>query len=324
MQKYSLGSEVVGGEMADLLEKALAAGHELNLQNYDVTKDERQVLCLFRTYRSENVSGTNVMSARDRVEGDIVLGPVWGDKPDTIGLRSSRWVYNPLRRDGTPDGCVLHTSPTIVGMNRIKMECLGCGRTFKIFKDLVIRNSTHPSGRQVSNWSDNLITPCPECQSTNLVKRYLRGISNETGESEDPVLTTSGRLGYVREQMIEELQDCWAAGPAKGHVVQLPKLWAVYAQGTCPDASWVPEGPDVKLRDWARDEYQTVASGVARQFPLALLPYGKAKDYHKGPKPISGASVDFWLEAPRYDVGWVQVKNLNPGEELGFKRQLWR
>jgi hypothetical protein len=48
------------------------------------------------------------------------------------------------------------------------------------------------------------------------------------------------------------------------------------------------------------------------------------RQYHRAPSPISQAVVDFVVEAERYQVGWVQMKDLypNPAQD-GFKRQLW-
>ena len=344
-ERFSLGTEVFGSALEEAIEQAAQAGRELVApERLPPDQDTRLSLCLIRTYKSDNVRHLPTMSAEQRIEGDIVLGPFghYTRRPTMEALQellwAHRWVFHPLERGGgtrNNPAYTLRSSPNLQIISRIELSC-ECGYRFRTFRDLAVRNSRTPDGRQASSWSPENVVHCDRCQKVMQQRRlWCTAEQDREGYSDDPILKTDTRLGYVKEQILEEMLACWEKGAEAGARVQLPRIWALYAQGTAPDPAWAPDRRDGRanrLADYYANEFMApsrVQGTDGRsynqpvQMPLSILPYGVAKRYHQAPTPLSQAAVDFVVESERFQIGWVQMKDLYPNQADGFKRQLW-
>jgi len=328
--QFSLGTEVISNALDDAIEQAVQQGRTLEASEHRLGR-----LCMLRTYRSDNIRGLSTISASLRIAGDIVLGPFgyYTQTPSMEALKelisASRWVYHPLERGGGTRASPAYTLrglPSLQIISRIELSCR-CGYKFRAFRDLAVRNARTRDGRQAVYWAPDNIVTCSKCQQV-MAQRPLwcSAGQDRKGYNDDPVLATDAKLGYVKEQILEEMLASWEKGAEKGPQIQLPRIWALYAQGTTPDPVWCPDKRDSRahrLADFYQNEFETVRAGKPVQTPLSILPFEIARQYHQAPEPVSQAAVDFVVEAERFQVGWVQMKDLLPNRDAGFKRQLW-
>lgn len=320
---------MLGDKLMQAAAAAKAEGRSLKLPNID----GRLALCMIRTHR--HPQGGLTMPADKRITGDIILGPFATRKdqatPENLDkyLQAHRWVMNRVHiGDGVSrPKYIIYGPPTISLMHRIEVSCK-CGYKRQEWKDVVVMKGKRPEGDdRTSGWSKDLLLTCPRCHCTPMDQRKLRCTAtlNRPDKPDDPVIDAQS-LKLFQDVMVE----AWAKGPpADGKpTVHLPRVWCVYEQGQCPDPAWQPDDARAKLmceRAAAYVHRQEVVDGEVKgiPYPLQLLPFGRARQYHQAPTPISTALITCWLECDAVSVGWVAMNDLYPNPDLGFKRQLW-
>lgn len=338
MTSRPLGS--LGAALLEAVTVAEEHGQHVELPELDKT----MALCMVRTRRKPGKGGLLTVSARERVTGDIIVGPyiTREDEPGEANLlkllRAHRWVLNPVvMGDGMPgrDGNVHHPKssisghPSICSVNRIKTVCPICGHAEAEWKDeLIMRSKSLTEHGIIAGWSPELVSPCknPKCKCTpiNQTKLHSTAIDCRAGHNDDPVISEA-----QRKAVVDTLVTAWKAGPpADGKpTLVLPRIWAVYPQDQVPDKTWRPDDERGSLLVKRASEFQRpVVQGstfVPEACPLGILPYGLARKYHAAPTPISDAVLEFWLESDEVSVGWISTDALAGGQDIGYRRELW-
>jgi len=326
------------GIMGDVLDTALqiakAEGRELNLS---AEEDRRLVLAMVRTHRKAHLRGQMTISARERVSGDIILGPYSNrrETPSEEGLdpimQAHRWVLNPIHM-GDGHRRPLYTivgPPTITLMNRVETRCdaVGCGNTEREWKDVVImrsRDEQNPTER-VNGWSPDMHTPCKKCgKPVSQRKLWCTAIRSRPDSQDDPVV-----LAKDAPDIVHTFLEAWKKGPPKDGqpTMGLPRIWAVYRKDDVPDQSWQPPDAQAAALVAKADAFQKrIENGGAvsyQSYPLGILPYAIAKQFHQAPEPQSKEILEWWLESDPVCVGWIRRSDLFPNENIGWRRRLW-
>lgn len=323
-------------------------------EDIPVQQDTRRVLCCLRTYMSGNVRNLPLLDGVRRAEGDILLGCCEdeGVKPTMENLRKTlsgtRWVFNRIvtgRGTKESPSCTIVGSPTLLPINRIQTTCHACGTVRRTVKDLVIRSSTDKDGRPACGWHEDNKYPCPDCGSMETEQIFLRCLAlpaEKPRDFDDPVLSddplsANKKLGLKVDDILDGMLKAWTEGPdAQGLAIQVPRLWGMYHASSCPDQAWTPDPTDARavfLDQWAKEKSgileqrkdpETGKIGwVPVQQPMRILPFSLASQYHRGPEPVSGAPVEWKLEAEQLAVGWVRIMDLYP-QDQAFKVRLWK
>lgn len=334
----SKGIGSLGEQLDDAVVKANMDGRHVELPQLDKT----MALCILRTHRSPDTRGNITVSALSRVSGDIIVGPyvTREDKPTEEALvqlvRARRWVMSPVTLgDGSPRHPIgtIAGNPSICPTNRIATSCPMCGHKGYEWKDsFMMRNKEYnPQGHQ---YGPDTVAICNarngkggECGvRLDHHKMFCTAFDARPGRNDDPVIQPT-----QRDQVLHVLMNAWKAGPPDDGkpTLELPRLWAVYPLDAVPDNGWTPTDPRaLRLAEKAAG-FQTTKLGpdgkpMAVPVPLGILPYGIAKQYHRGPEPISTALKACWLESDEVAMGWISVNTLAGGDpSLGYKRELW-
>ena len=339
MTRPEVGTSILEDAIQMAIDQAAKAGRELaTVEQLPPEMDDRVALCMIRAYKNKSALGVPLAPATERVCGDIVLGPYASssEKPSMETLKrklwGQRWVYSRMMLgDGqSAHPSAIRSTPNLRIIPRLEIECASCGKKARVFKDLLMRFAKTRDGGKAFRYSQDLLFECPWCHSKELTVKALHNTANQDrpGRNDDPVVITDPNLGFLAENTLEELLAAWEKGPAKRTSVTLPRVWAVYPQGVCPDQEWTPDQHDVRaklLLKFCREQNTEQVEGQAIKVPLDLLPFKEAAQYHRGPEPLVKAKVGFYLEVEKCSVGWVRLGDLYASREtLGFNRMLWR
>jgi hypothetical protein len=336
-------ASIMNEALSEALQIAAAEGRKLRLPpavkvvERPPEEDHRLVLAMVRTHRKAHLRGQMTISARERVSGDIILGPYSNrrETPTEEGLdllmQAHRWVLNPIHM-GDGNRRPLYTivgPPTITLMHRIETHCdeTGCGNTDREWKDIVIMRSRDESNphERVNGWSPDLYTPCKKCgRPVSQRKLWCTAIRSRPDSQDDPVVLEKDAAAVTRTFL-----EAWKQGPpADGQpTLGLPRIWAVYRKDDVPDQSWQPsDARAAALVEKAATFQKKIENGGVvsyQSYPLGILPYAVAKQFHQAPEPQSKEIREWWLENDTASIGWVRRSDLFPNENMGWRRRLW-
>jgi hypothetical protein len=211
-------------------------------------------------------------------------------------------------------------------MHRVETHCddPACGFTDRECKDIVImrsRDVKNPDER-VDGWSPDLQTPCKKCGKPVSQKRlWCTAIRSRPDSLDDPVVRAKDT-----PDVIQAFLEAWKKGPpADGQpTLVLPRIWAVYRKDAVPEPGWTPhDARAAALVERAEAFQKRTANGDVVPYPLGVLPYDIARQYHQAPEPRSKEVREWWLESDPVGIGWINRSALFPSKSIGWRRRLW-
>lgn len=261
-------------------------------------------------------------NSRDKIRGFTFVPALAGE---TGGHTTHRWTFVPPRitrkefagPDGTvyPVGGITH-APAIRITNRVISVCTNCRAEDRewhdIFRDKVLK------GRNGIR-ADGLRYKCPHCFHDTMVATVgTTTLARRTEVGHDPLARNQAELDALKAPM-----DELAIRGDDGTRIELPRVWAVYDKGNCPDQLWTPQDELDEHVVKEAEAFKDPETGLSR--PVELLPFRLAKAYHDPIRPVSDKLLTMWVDT-RDVVGYVKKGHLMGSREqvhtIGWEREL--